>query len=51
MKLSIYTCMKDAIYWDLHAVESFKDPARQQCTGDWRLHLDCDAANPSSFTG
>jgi len=24
MKLSIYTCMKDAIYWDLHAVAMLK---------------------------
>jgi glycosyltransferase involved in cell wall biosynthesis len=97
MRLSIYTCIKDALYWDLHAVamlkhhlpladeiivnegystdgtfeaienldprikvfrshwlkpggldwyKSFKDPARQKCTGDWCLHLDCDEFIP-----
>ena len=97
MRLSIYTCIKDALYWDLHAVamlkhhlpladeivvnegystdgtfdairdldprirvfrsrwpkpegmdwyKSFKDPARQRCTGDWCLHLDCDEFIP-----
>ena len=97
MKLSIYTCVKDVLYWDLHAgamlkhhlplvdeivvnegyskdgtfeatahldpkikvfrrhwpkpsgmdwYKSFKDPSRQECTGDWCLHLDCDEFIP-----
>jgi hypothetical protein len=95
--ISLYTCVKDALYWDLHAeamlrhhlpladeiivnegystdgtferisqidpkikifrshwqepssldwYQSFKDPARRQCTGQWCIHLDCDEFIP-----